>query len=798
MLKSSIVLALIVSSSLGAANPSTVAIYRQGDWFIDANGSHLLDAGDPVFAWGNVSSLPVQGDWNGNGKIKAGVFVSGNWYLDVNGNGFFDTGDRAFSFGPSAGIPIVGDWNGDGKSKVGVFYQGTFYLDTNNDGMLDAGDQVISWGSASSTPLVGDWNGDGRTKIGIYDQGIWSLDVNGDGYFDSGDRIFAWGQGTPGAVPVLGDWNGDGRTKGGIFAQGVWYLDVNGDGVWDTGDRIFAWGQSGSTPVVGDWNGSGTSKAGVFYQGNWYLDVNGDGVFDEGDAAFGWGATGDTPLVGNWQPFGAAVLTQHNDDSRDGLNAAEGILTPSNVTASRFGKLFSHSIDGYAYAQPLFVPFLEIPGKGLHDVVFVATEHDGVYAFDANNGSGANANPLWYRSFISPGSGITTVSSANDLGGCGQTGPESGITGTPVIDTATQTMYLIVATKEPGSTFVQRLHALDITTGLERSGSPVVIAASVPGSGDGGTTVSLIPKNYKARPGLLLLNGVVYTAWSSHCDAGTYHGWIIGYDKTTLQQVGVYNTTPNGHEASLWNAGAGLAADGSGNIFISTANGDFDASQSNYGDSFVRVSATTYSALDYFTPFNQSHLEMTDGDLGSGGLILLPDSVGSVAHPHLLVGAGKAGTVFLVDRDNMGQYNSNGSGPDHMLQSFSGITGSWGMPAYFNGSIYFGGSGDTLKAFSISSAAINTNLTSQSPGSYTYPGTTPSVSANGTGSGIVWTLENSSPAILHAYDATNLATELFNSGVSMTGSYVGFTTPTVTGGKVYVGTQSTLEVFGLF
>jgi hypothetical protein len=499
------------------------------------------------------------------------------------------------------------------------------------------------------------------------------------------------------------------------------------------------------------------------------------------------------------------VLTHHNDPARTGRNLTEIVLNPSNVNSAQFGKVVSYPVDGQVYAQPLYMEFVNLPGRGPSNMVFVATEHDSAYAFDADSNVGANASPLWQKSFLGPG--VTTVPAADTPGGCTQITPEIGITGTPVIDPVAGTLYVVAMTKEVNggnATYVHRIHALDITNGNERPGGPVVVQASVPGSGDGGSTVTLIPRNYKERPGLLLLNGVVYTAWSSHCDAGIYHGWLIGYDAQTLTRVSVFNTTPDGGLASIWAAGGGPAADVAGNIYLTSGNGTFDANTGgrNLGDSFIKLSAVGggLSAIDYFAPFNQAVLEQTDADLGSSGILLLPTKVGSAAHPHLMTSAGKEGRIYLLDRDNLGHFHAGSD--SQIVQSLVGaITPLFSTPAYFNGSVYFSGVNDRLKAFSISQGRLSASATSQTATSFGYPGSVPSISASGLISGIVWAIENGGNVVLHAYDAANLAHELYNSTQAgprdNPGGYVKFTAPTIANGRVYVGTANSLAVFGL-
>ena len=487
-----------------------------------------------------------------------------------------------------------------------------------------------------------------------------------------------------------------------------------------------------------------------------------------------------------------SVLTYHNDLSRTGQNLNETILTPSNVRAGDFGELFRKTLDGQVYAQPLYMWGLSIPGNGIHNVVFVVTEHDSVYAFDADSNTGPNAAPLWHVSFINPAAGVTAVPADNLA--CRIIVPEIGITGTPVIDADSGTLYVVAMTLEDfGQSYVQRLHALDVATGAERPGSPVAIEASAPGTGDGNSTVRFKPRLYKERPGLLLLNGVVYTSWSSHCDSGNYHGWVIGYDAKTLQRGAVYTSTPNWDWGSVWQGGAAPAADANGNIYIVTGNGTFDAERGglDLGDSVIKLSgAKGLSVADYFTPFNAGMLGEKDLDLGSSGALLLPDSAGTPEHPHLLVTGGKEGRIYVLDRDRMGRFQPGAD--SQIVQSLPGAVGRmFGIPAYFNNTVYFAGANDALKAFPIVNGLLADKPSSQSAGSFPYLGSVPGISANGSRDGIVWTID---PNGLHAYDAANLGSELYRGSL---GSYIKFSTPTIANGKVYAGTQDSLVVFGL-
>src|SRR6266478_709291 len=520
-----------------------------------------------------------------------------------------------------------------------------------------------------------------------------------------------------------------------------------------------------------------------------------------------------------------SVVTAHYDVARTGQNTNETILTPTNVNQGQFGKVFSYAVDGYVYAQPLYLPGVTLSGRGTYNVLFVATEHDSVYAFDADSNT-----MLWQATLLDAthgaAPGATTV--PNSDVNTGDIVPEIGITGTPVIDPATGTLYVVGKTKENGR-YVQRLHALDITTGAERIEfkSPVELQASVPGSGSGssGGTLPWDPQWENQRAGLLLLNGIVYVGFGAHGDNGPYHGWILAYNATSLQQTGAFCSTPNGSGSGIWMAGSGLAADmvdpvnqPDGRLFVATGNGSFDAAppysnRMDYGDDLVRLDLThgVPTATDSFTPFNQQYLTANDNDLdtGSGGVLLLPDQSGG-GPQHLLIQAGKEGRIFLVDRDNMGGYNPS---QDAIAQEIPAapamtgyqISGVWGMPAYWNGNVYFWASQDSLKAFSFANGLLSSTPTSQSAEVSGYPGPTPTVSANGNANGIVWTIESSAyhtqgSAILMAHDALNVATLLYSSNQNPSrdnpGMAVKFTVPTVTNGKVYVGAVYQVSVFG--
>jgi hypothetical protein len=504
-------------------------------------------------------------------------------------------------------------------------------------------------------------------------------------------------------------------------------------------------------------------------------------------------------------PAQVNVLTFHNDSARTGQNLNETMLTPANVNTNTFGLLFSDAVDGQIYAQPLYMAAVAITNQGTHNVVFVATENDSVYAFDADQNTGSNAAPLWQVSFIDPSAGVTTVPSS--AVGSANITPVIGITSTPVIDPSTLTLYVEAKTMEVSGTvtsYVHRLHALDVGSGAEKFGGPVVIQPEAPGAGLGNNGMGLVLFNglrHLNRPGLLLANGVVYVAYASHGDITPYHGWVVGFNAQTLQPQGVFNTTPNGGLGGVWSGGGGPATDDAGNIYFITGNGTFDGTNNNdYGDSYIKLtpSGTNLNLADYFTAYNQATLADGDTDLGSGGLVVLPDAVGSAAHPHLAVGAGKDGIIHLIDRDNLGQFNSSNN--NQIVQSLPLPAGCFSTPACFNSTLY-SVSGATLRAFSFSGGLLATTPSSVSSINFPFPGGSPSISANGTSNGIVWMLQNTSSAVLHAFAATNLARELYNSQQAGTRDAIGpavkYAVPTVANGKVYAGTASALSVFGI-
>ena len=514
-----------------------------------------------------------------------------------------------------------------------------------------------------------------------------------------------------------------------------------------------------------------------------------------------------------------SVTTWRYDLGRTGQNLNETILTPSNVNPTQFGKLFSQAVDGYVYAEPLYLPNVTIGGQ-THNVVFVATENDSVYAFDADSNGSSNANPLWFASMLTTAHGAAsgaTPPSSNVIGT--DIIPELGITGTPVIDPVSGTLYVVSFTQE-GSSFFLRLHALDVTSGAEKYGGPVAITASVPGTGNGsiGGTLTFDPEWANQRAGLLLLNGIVYIAFGSHGDNGPWHGWLLGYNENTLRQTGAFCTSPNGVGGGSWMGGAGLAADvldpvnhPYGRVFIATGNGDFTATAPyaagmDFGDSILNLDLTNGvpTIQDDFTPMGQAQQDEWDMDQASGGVMLVPTQT-TGSYPYLLVQTGKTGITYLLNRQDLGGYNPAGDQVVQELTGAVGDTGAWTTPAYWNGTVFYWGQIDYLKAFPLVNGQL-TGPTATSSEKYGYPGANPVVSANGSTNGIVWSLEtdgymDSEASVLMAHNAANVSSTLYSSNTNLSrdnpGNAVKFTVPTVANGKVYVGAQYQLSVYGL-
>jgi hypothetical protein len=519
--------------------------------------------------------------------------------------------------------------------------------------------------------------------------------------------------------------------------------------------------------------------------------------------------TGQAPVAA-----GIDVVTYHNDNARDGRNSLETMLTPQTVNATAFSKLRELTVNGKVDAQPLYVSNLSIAGQ-TRNVLITVTEHGTAYAFDPDGGF-----ELWHASTLE------TNETPSDDHSCSQISPEIGITGTPVIDRgygANGAVFLVAMSKDARGAYHQRLHALDLTTGAELGSSPTEIEASFPGNGYGSNDSMQVfaPGQYAERVGLLLMNGQIYLAWTSHCDMDPYTGWVMAYNESTLQQTSVFNLTPNGPpsphyangEGSIWMSGGGLGGDGQGNIFFLDGNGTFDATlngsqfpaKGDFGNAFLKMATNgdKLAVVDYFATHNTLIQSPADQDLGSGGVVLLPDmaDAGGVTRS-LAVGAGKDRNIYMVDRTNMGKYNGR---TNTMYQEVSNALsgGVFSAPAFFNNTVYYAASGDHLKAFPVAQALLATTAAAQSANTFSFPGATPSISSNGMQNGIVWAIENQSGAgVLHAYDAANLGSELYNSnqasGIRDHFTYSKFMAPMIANGKVFVGTTNSVAVFGLF
>jgi hypothetical protein len=476
-----------------------------------------------------------------------------------------------------------------------------------------------------------------------------------------------------------------------------------------------------------------------------------------------------------------------------------------------FGKIHVFPVLGYVYAQPLFVPGVNVKGTQ-HDVLYIADEHDTVTAFDVHSFA-----LLWQTSFLSI-SGTTivsTLSSDEDLN-CDDLSPEIGITGTPVIDLSRNTLYVVARTKvldtQTGEQhFDETLHALDLGTGADNM-PPQIIGATVAGTGQGsqGGFLTFDPLLESQRPGLLLVNGQIIVTFASQCDFGNFHGYVLAFDETTLQPTGAFVTTPDGYQGGIWASGAAPAADSNGKIYIPTGNGDFtgNVGGQDFGDTILRLnwSDNSFVVEDYFTPWDYQPLWEHDTDLSSGGVMLLPDQTGTV-HPHLLVNAGKEGTIDLVDRDNMGHWHANNDSQIVQTIPFA-LYGEYGAPAFWNNNVYFGGFNDYLKAYKFdpTTELLSVKPVSQSPGFWYYPGPTPSISSDGQNEGIAWIIQTDAfasggPAILRAYDANKLATEFYDSNQNPyrdgAGPAVKFVVPTIADGLVFVGAQGEVDMYGL-
>ncbi len=503
-------------------------------------------------------------------------------------------------------------------------------------------------------------------------------------------------------------------------------------------------------------------------------------------------------------PSLAQVTTSQYDNARTGATLHEKILNPRNVNAGQFGKLGAFKVDGAVYAQPLYLPGVEVPGKGTHDVIYIATEHDSVFAFDANR---PGDPPLWKVSFLDKARGVQTLS--EDMVDCPFIRPEVGITSTPVVDLQTGTLYVLARTMIPhkvgNDEYFQHLHALAITTGVEKFGGPKLVTASVPGRGAGRTNreVAFDPLRENPRAALTLANKNVYLAWASSCDVDPYHGWVMAYDSQTLAQKAVLNVNPDGSEAGIWLSDTGPAVDSEGNLYVPTGNGTFDATSGgrDYGDSVLKLDGSSLAIRDYFTPFNQADILAGDADVGSSGPTLLPDQPGP--HRHLLLQPTKDSTIYVIDRDNMGKFHRD---RDDLVQIIHLSGAALGAMAYWNGRVFFATSGDYLRSYAVKNGHLVP--TESSTTKFVTSGATPSISTDGNKDAIVWAISTKTwngpdnrPAVLYAFDASKLGEPIYtseqNAARDRAANATRFVIPIVVNGRVYFATRGEVEVYGL-
>ncbi|ASV98298.1 pyrrolo-quinoline quinone [Paraburkholderia aromaticivorans] len=598
----------------------------------------------------------------------------------------------------------------------------------------------------------------------------------------------------------LGPWSRRG-TLAALIAVAICFVSCGGGGGGAPTVASGSAGGSGSGTASGSGSGSGSTGSGTSGTGSG-MSSTGTGSTTGAGAGAGTGTTGaGAAPAAVAASYPTDVLMHHNDLGRTGQMLAETTLTQTNVNSTNFGKVAFLAADGKVDGQPLFVTSLAIGGTS-HDVVYVVTEHDSVYAYDATSFA-----QLWKVSLI--GNGETP----SDDRGCQDITPEIGITSTPVIDRNRGTngvLYAVAMTKDSGGGYHHRLHALDLATGAEVLGGPTEIAATYPGNGAGNVSgvINFNPSLHTERAALTLVGGNIYMGWTAHCMTGAYTGWLMAYSADTLKQTSALNITPNGSQGSIWMAGSGMASDGT-SLYVVDGNGTFGATlnaqgfpvDGDFGNSMMKLSLGNLQVTDYFAMSNVVEEAATDNDFGSGGAMVLPDqtTAGGVVK-HLAVAAGKDNHIYVVDRDSMGKFSPTANNIwQELIGTLAG--GIWGSPAYYNGVVYYGGLNDNLKALPVSGALLATTAASRSPTTFAYPGATPAVSANGASNGIVWAAENGTTGALHAYNASNLAVELYNSNQAGTRDQWGagnkFITPMIARGKVYVGATNGVAVFGL-
>ncbi|SED92102.1 hypothetical protein SAMN02787142_4139 [Burkholderia sp. WP9] len=600
---------------------------------------------------------------------------------------------------------------------------------------------------------------------------------------------------------VLGVWSRRG-TVAALIAVATCFVSCGGGGGGGApATASGAAGGSGSGSASGSGSGStGTSGTGTSGTGSG-MSSTGTGSTTSAGTGTGTGTSSTGATAAAAAAYATDVLMHHNDLGRTGQMLAETTLTPANVNSTNFGKVAFLAADGKVDAQPLFVTNLPIGGAS-RDVVYVVTEHNSVYAYDATS-----FVQLWKVSLT--GSGETS----SDDRGCQDITPEIGITSTPVIDRSRGTngvLYAVAMTKDSGGGIHHRLHALDLTTGAEVLGGPTEISATYPGNGAGSINgvITFNPSLHTERAALTLVGGNIYMGWTAHCMSGAYTGWLMAYSADTLKQTSALNITPNGSQGSIWMAGSGMASDGT-SLYVVDGNGTFGTTlnaqgfpvDGDLGNSMMKLSLGNLQVTDYFAMSNVVEEAGTDNDFGSGGAMVLPDqtTAGGVVK-HLAVAAGKDNHIYVVDRDAMGKFSPSANNIwQELIGTLAG--GIWGSPAYYNGVVYYGGLNDNLKALPVAGAFLATTAASKSPTTFAYPGATPAVSANGASNGIVWAAENGTTGALHAYNAGNLAVELYNSNQASTRDQWGagnkFITPMIARGKVYVGATNGVAVFGL-